>query len=63
MDVSLIITMILVSMAIIIGTGSRLWYKSDDNPVEEVAEEVIKKQIGHDIDLTPNSPEKKDADK
>lgn len=31
-----------------------------DNPVEEVAEEVIKAKTGLDVDLTPNSPEKKD---
>lgn len=30
----------------------------DDNPVEEIAEEVIKKETGVDIDLSPNSPER-----
>jgi hypothetical protein len=30
----------------------------DDNPVEEAAEKVIKKEIGLDIDITPLSPEK-----
>ena len=29
----------------------------DDNPVEELAEEIIKAQTGIDIDLTPESEE------
>jgi len=31
---------------------------SDDNPIEEYVEEVIKKKTGFDLDLTPNSKEK-----
>lgn len=30
----------------------------DDNPVEELAEDVIRKEVGVDIDLSPLSPEK-----
>lgn len=30
----------------------------DDNPVEEIAEDVIKKHTGVDVDLSPSSPEK-----
>ena len=29
----------------------------DDNPVEEVAEMVIKEETGLEVDLTPESPE------
>ena len=28
-----------------------------DNPIEEVAEEIIEATIGVDVDLTPDSPE------
>lgn len=31
----------------------------DDNPIEEAVEEVIKDETGADVDLTPDSPEKK----
>jgi len=30
-----------------------------DNMIEEMAEEVIKDQLGIDVDLTPSTPEKK----
>ena len=33
-----------------------------DNPVEEIVEEVIKHKTGMDIDLTPDSLEKKSKD-
>lgn len=33
----------------------------DDNPVEEKCEEVIKKETGLDIDLTPKTPEDKES--
>jgi len=29
----------------------------DDNPIEEISEEIIKKETGIDIDLTPHSHE------
>ncbi len=49
--------------ALVVGIGSRFVWKKlkNDNPIEEIAEEVIKKQTGLDIDLTPCSPEKKDG--
>lgn len=31
----------------------------DDNPIEEIAEQQLKNQIGLDIDFTPDSPELK----
>jgi hypothetical protein len=45
-----------VIAAIIIGLLSAyFWYQ--DNPVEEVLEEIIKAHTGIDIDLSPQSPE------
>jgi hypothetical protein len=40
----------------ILGYYSTLFF-GDDNPVEEVAEEIIKVETGLDIDLTPHSRE------
>ena len=40
----------------ILGYYSTLFF-GDDNPVEEVAEEIIKIETGLDIDLTPRSHE------
>ena len=40
----------------ILGYYSTLFF-GDDNPVEEVAEEIIKIETGLDIDLTPHSHE------
>jgi hypothetical protein len=46
----------IVTAAIIIGLLSAyFWYQ--DNPVEEVSEEIIKTQTGIDIDLSPQTPE------
>jgi hypothetical protein len=42
--------------ACILGYYSSIFF-GDDNPVEEVAEEIIKVETGLDIDLSPNSPE------
>lgn len=32
---------------------------SDDNLMEEVIEDVIREETGQDVDLTPDSPERK----
>ena len=46
----------IVLAAIIIGLLSAyFWYQ--DNPVEEVSEEIIKTQTGLDIDLSPQTLE------
>jgi hypothetical protein len=46
----------IILAAIIIGLLSAyFWYQ--DNPVEEVSEEIIKTQTGIDIDLSPQTPE------
>jgi len=53
---------ILVVLSVIIGVGSTYYFKlKKDNPIEEIAEEVIKKQTGADVDLSPGTPEKKDS--
>ena len=55
-----IITIGIVGIALIIGIGYKFINKKapDDNPVEELAEALIKERTGIDIDLTPDSPEK-----
>ena len=50
-----------------LGTGVILknYYPNyqDDNPVEELVEEVIESQTGINIDITPLSPEKNESTK
>lgn len=48
---------ILLALAATAGAKYYLHLK-DDNPVEEMSEEVIKYETGIDIDLTPETPEK-----
>lgn len=50
----IIISIIVVALAA--GYASSRWL-GDDNPIEEVAEEVIESQTGMEIDLTPSSEE------
>lgn len=53
---------IFVGVAIIFtGYITKKFAFKPDNLVEEAAEEVIKIKTGHDVDLTPDSPEKKDV--
>lgn len=54
---SLIIISIVVGICLVGGLAST-YFLGDDNPVEEVAEEVIKKETGMDVDLSPATPEK-----
>ena len=51
---------VIIAFAIAAGLGSR-YFLGDDNPIEEASEDIIKKEIGLDIDLSPQSPEKKDG--
>lgn len=63
MDMSLLIKIVVVLTAASVGIGSVFIGKyigQQDNPTEEIAEEVIKKEIGIDIDLTPQSQEQKE---
>lgn len=55
-DAALIVLIVIVSLCAVGGAISGyFWYQ--DNPVEEAAESVIKKETGIDVDLTPTSPE------
>lgn len=58
MEPTLIYKMLIVSASLIVGVGSWVFFKKEDNPVEELAEEIIKQETGLDIDLSPQSPEK-----
>lgn len=55
------IKIIIVAAAMVVGIGIRFVWKGlkDDNPVEEMAEDIIKNHTGWDLDLTPSTPEKK----
>lgn len=56
----MILKIAVVAIAATIGVGYTYFLgKPHDNPVEEASETVIKEQTGVDIDLTPQSPEKK----
>lgn len=55
MDAS-IATIVILTLAIVTGVGSRFFLKTD-NPIEEVAERVIKEKTGYDIDLSPDTPD------
>jgi hypothetical protein len=49
---------VIVAGALLVGAASTYLLKmKDDNPIEEVAEEIIKRETNIDVDLTPSSPE------
>ncbi len=52
-----ILFLIVLAGSVIIGGLSSLWL-GDDNIVEEICEDIIEKETGQLIDLTPESPEK-----
>lgn len=59
MDISLIIKACIVGSALLTGLASTFIFKlKNDNPVEQIAEEVIKDETGITIDLTPEEKEK-----
>jgi len=49
---------ILVTIIVALIGISSVFFFGKDNPVEEIAEEIIKEETGLDIDLTPNSHKK-----
>lgn len=51
-----ILMIIILLVASVIGLVS-VKYLGDDNPIEEISEEIIKVETGVTIDLTPLSPE------
>ena len=52
-----IITAIIVGLALILGVGSRFWLHKTDNKIEEICEKVIENRTGHDVDLSPDTPD------
>lgn len=55
-DLSLVIIGAIVGTCVLVGVVSR-FFMPDDNPIEEIAEEVIKEYTGVEVDLSPESPE------
>ena len=51
---------LIIGVSLIVGIGSRFIFKKTDNIVEETAEKIIKEKTGFDIDLSPDTPEKKE---
>ena len=44
----------LILLVVLMGVLST-YFLGDDNPIEEITEEIIKEETGIDIDFTPNS--------
>lgn len=59
MAIAAILSVVIVVVSLTVGLVSRRFIKKSDNPIEEIAEEVIKQETGMDIDLSPDSPEDK----
>jgi ABC-type glycerol-3-phosphate transport system substrate-binding protein len=61
MDTAYILGLLLAAATAGGAVALKYFYPSipDDNPIEELSEELIKKNVGIDIDLTPNSKEDK----
>ena len=55
-----VFSVLIVAVSLTVGLVSRRFIKKSDNPIEEIAEEVIKQETGMDIDLSPDSPEDKE---
>lgn len=52
-----IVGVVIIGIATLLGIASRWIFKKTDNVVEEVAEQIIKKQTGYTIDLSPDTPD------
>lgn len=57
---SIIIVSVIVAIASVVGCLS-YYIGGSDNQVEEACEEIIKIETGEDIDLSPGTPELKQA--
>lgn len=55
----LIIIAILAGAAILSAVATKVLNLEEDNVAEEFVEKIIESETGLDIDLSPNSPEKK----
>jgi len=57
-------SIVLIVGSIVVGVSSTIVFKlKQDNKIEELAEAVIERETGIDIDLSPGSEEKKEAEK
>jgi hypothetical protein len=52
-------TVIIIIVALVVGTGGFLLSKKNDGPVEQMAEAVLRAE-GIDIDLSPEDKDKKE---
>lgn len=60
MALALILKILAIGGALVAGLSSVLYFHlPDDNPVEEISEEIIKEETGINVDLSPKSPEEK----
>lgn len=55
-DVSIILFVAIVSICVIGGIISRTFY-GPDNAIEEFAEDIIERETGINLDLSPSTPE------
>jgi len=46
---------IIVTIALVIGAASIVITKTNDSPIEQIAEAVIKQQTGLDVDISPEN--------
>ena len=53
-----VIGVMIIGFSLLVGIASKKWFKPD-NIIEETAEKIIQEQTGFDIDLSPDTPEKK----
>ena len=53
---------IIISLMAIVALMLSIVLLGNDNPVEEIAEEIIKEEVGLEFDITPNSLEKQKED-
>lgn len=54
MDLSLLLKGLIVGGALVAGLASTWLFKmKNDNPVEQIAEKILKEETGQDVDLSP----------
>lgn len=58
---AVLVPLIIIAVVGIVGYSAHKITKKDDTPIEEYAEDYIKKETGKDIDFTPDSKEMDDA--
>ena len=58
-----LVGIIIVAAAVTVGVASRFLFKKTDNVIEEIAEDIIEKQTGYDVDLSPDTDDAPDIQK